>query len=111
MLEGMRSKIEAYRRTRDELREARRLEGEISSVYEAGEAMYSTGVNATEEAVGARLALGRVAPSPIHRGCQGPRLGTNRAGARPVGANGQRGIPALDLARVAPSPRNLNKDS
>ena len=42
--------MEACRRTRTEVEEARQLEGEISGVFEAGQEMFGAAVNATKEA-------------------------------------------------------------
>jgi chromosome partition protein MukB len=48
-LKRMRLNLEACRRTRVEVEESRRLEAEISSVYEAGQEMFAAAVHATRE--------------------------------------------------------------
>lgn len=49
-LRRMRSNMNACRRTRTEVEEARQLEGEISGVFEAGQEMFSAAVHASQEA-------------------------------------------------------------
>ena len=58
-LSNMRSNINACRRTRAEVDDARRLEAEISRVYEAGQEMFNRAVHATEQA--AQEAVRRIA--------------------------------------------------
>ena len=48
-LRTMRANLDACRRTRTEVREAQRLEREIGSIYEAGEAMFGAAIAATRE--------------------------------------------------------------
>ena len=49
-LKRMRSNIDACRRTRSQVEETQKLEGEVSSVYEAGQTMFNAVLHATEQA-------------------------------------------------------------
>lgn len=48
-LKRMRANLEACRRTRVEVEESRRLEQEISAVYDAGQSMFAAAIHATRE--------------------------------------------------------------
>ena len=49
-LKRMRLNIDACRRTRSQVEETQKVEGEVSSVYEAGQAMFNAALHATEQA-------------------------------------------------------------